>query len=80
MFAIGLSKGSVVFVSLRNMACLYTRISFHRERIIALDALKSHKEDARCSTLVSLCTEGYVKLVVFIAGVAECIKSFNCNQ
>jgi hypothetical protein len=79
LFAVGLSKGSVIFVSMKNMSMIYTRISYHRERILGLDGLRQRSE-TRASVLLSLCVEGYVKLVVFGQGSAECIHTYNCNK
>lgn len=72
----GLSKGSIVFVSLKNLTIIYTRISFHRDKILALDGLKYNKGDQKCSLLISLCVEGHLKLITFKDGNAECIKSY----
>ena len=43
------------------MNIIYTRISYHRERILALDTIT----DDNNKYLISLCVEGYIKIVSF---------------
>jgi hypothetical protein len=67
-----MSKGSVIFVSLKNLTIIYARLSYHREKILVVEALKRNKNDLKCSYILSLCVEGFVKLIFFKDGKPEC--------
>jgi len=60
LMAIGCIKGSIVFVSVSNFSKIFARFSFHREKIIALEALYNKKKKAFC--LISICYEKKLKV------------------
>lgn len=62
------------------MTIIYTRISYHREKIISLEGLKQNKSDIKCSILLSMCVEGHVKLVIFKYDQSECVRTLDCNR
>ena len=63
LLAVGCNRGSIVFLPIDNMDHIYTRITYHREEIVAMETV--YQKDIRNSYLVSICSEKYMKFVKF---------------
>lgn len=77
---LGLSKGSIVFISLQNYQMIFTRMSYHRDRILAVSGIRDSKSLQKSNLLISLCIEGYTKIVTFKSGKPECLRTLNCHK
>ena len=71
LLAVGCNKGTVVFFRIDNFEFIYTRVTYHREQIIQMQAFNS------CGNpyLVTICEERFLKLVKFDEEKANCILS-----
>lgn len=58
------------------MENVYARISYHREKVIGFQEVRSYNEE----WLVSICEEKLLKLTVFKGGRAHCLLTVSCGD
>lgn len=78
LITIGCNKGSIVFVSLKNLSKIRTRLTYHRESIISIETFQTKANKGYI--LASMCIENYLRFVRFEEDRALCYLTIFCGN
>jgi hypothetical protein len=76
LITIGCNKGTIIFLRTELIDQIYTRVTFHREAIIAMDSFRVNNY----SYLISYCMEYSLKIIKFDHEKAMCLHSISAGN
>lgn len=73
LITLGCNKGSIVVLSLEKMDTIRTRLTYHRDMIVCIQAIHGHHG----YNLASICAENYLRLISLEKDKANCYFAIN---